>query len=127
MHFGSDERIAVRAANKSLGSALRCDLASQSDLREVARASGRHSLRLPDELQRRDPAAGRLSERLSVGLCRAVERRDLLLGVQVGIALFHGDLNGVMEVGDGVVAPQEQPTPDHRTDAAQNHLELVNA
>jgi hypothetical protein len=29
--------------------------------------------------------------------------------IQVGIAPTHGDLNGVMEVGDGVVAPQEQP------------------
>ena len=47
--------------------------------------------------------------------------------IQVGIAPTHGDLNGVMEVGDGVLAPQEQPTPDHRADAAQNHLELVNA
>jgi hypothetical protein len=30
--------------------------------------------------------------------------------IQVGIAPSHGDLNGVMRVGDGVVAPQEQPT-----------------
>jgi hypothetical protein len=45
--------------------------------------------------------------------------------IQVGIAPTHGDLNGVMEVGDGVVAPQEQSTPDHRADAAQDDLELV--
>jgi hypothetical protein len=39
----------------------------------------------------------------------------------------HGDLNGVMQVSDAVVAPQEQSAPDHRADAAPNHLELVNA
>ena len=44
-----------------------------------------------------------------------------------GITPTHGDLNGVMEVGDAVVAPQKQSAPDHRADAAQGHLELVNA
>ena len=47
--------------------------------------------------------------------------------IQVRITPTHGDLNGVMEVSDAVVAPQEQSAPDHRADAAQNHLELVNA
>jgi hypothetical protein len=47
--------------------------------------------------------------------------------MQVGITPTHGNLNRVMEVGIAVVAPQEQSPPDHRADAAQNHLELVNA
>jgi hypothetical protein len=46
---------------------------------------------------------------------------------QVGVRPTHGDLNGVMEVGDGVVAAQEQSATDHRADAAQGDLELVNA
>jgi hypothetical protein len=50
-----------------------------------------------------------------------------LKAVQVGITPTHGDLNGVREVGDAVAAAQERSAPDHRTDAAQNHLELVNA
>jgi hypothetical protein len=50
-----------------------------------------------------------------------------LKAIQVRITPTHGDLNSVMEVSDAVVAPQEQSAPDHRADAAQNHLELVNA
>jgi hypothetical protein len=33
----------------------------------------------------------------------------------------------VMKVGNAVVAPQEQSPPDHRANAAQDDLELVNA
>jgi hypothetical protein len=47
--------------------------------------------------------------------------------MQMAVTPTHGDLNGVMEVSDAVVAPQEQSAPDHRADAVQNHLELVNA
>jgi hypothetical protein len=46
--------------------------------------------------------------------------------IQVGVRPTHGD-HGVMEVGDGVVAAQEQSASDHRADAAQGDLELVNA
>jgi hypothetical protein len=31
-----------------------------------------------------------------------------------------------VEIGDAVVATQEQTAPDHRTDVPQDHLELVN-
>jgi len=47
--------------------------------------------------------------------------------IQVGVRPTHGDLNGVMEVGDRVVASQKQSPPDHRANAAQDDLELVNA
>ena len=47
--------------------------------------------------------------------------------MQVGITPTHGNLNRVMKVGNAVVAPQEQSPPDHRANATQNHLELVNA
>jgi len=47
--------------------------------------------------------------------------------MQVGITPPHGNLNRVMKVGNAVVAPQKQSPPDHRANAAQNYLELVNA
>jgi hypothetical protein len=47
--------------------------------------------------------------------------------MQVGITPTHGDLNRVMKVGNAVIAPQEQSPPDHRANAAQDDLELVNA
>src|SRR5258708_27143360 len=47
--------------------------------------------------------------------------------MQVGITPPHGNLNRVMEVGNAVVASQKQSPPDHRANAAQDDLELVNA
>jgi hypothetical protein len=47
--------------------------------------------------------------------------------MQVGISLPHGNLNRVMEVGNAVVASQKQSPPNHRANAAQDDLELVNA
>jgi hypothetical protein len=37
------------------------------------------------------------------------------------------DLNGVMEIGDRLIAAQQNAAPDHRAHAPQNHLELVDA
>ena len=45
----------------------------------------------------------------------------------VGISPTYGNLNGVMKVGNALVASQEQSPPDHRANAAQDDLELVNA
>jgi len=47
--------------------------------------------------------------------------------MKVGIIPTHGNLNRVMKVGNAVITPQEQSPPDHRANATQNHLELVNA
>ena len=38
--------------------------------------------------------------------------------MEVRIAPAHRDLNGVMEIGNAVVTPQQQATPDHRAYAA---------
>jgi hypothetical protein len=37
--------------------------------------------------------------------------------VKVGIRAAHGDLEDMMQIGDGVVTADEQMSPDHRTDA----------
>src|ERR1017187_69097 len=47
--------------------------------------------------------------------------------VQMGIAPAHGNLNGVMEIGDGLIAAQQNAAPDHGAHTPQNHLELVDA
>jgi hypothetical protein len=47
--------------------------------------------------------------------------------MQVGITPPMENLNRVMKVGNAVVAPQEQSPPNHRANAAQYDLELVNA
>ena len=40
--------------------------------------------------------------------------------MQVGITPTHGNLNGVVEVGNAMVASQKQSPPNHRANAAQN-------
>jgi hypothetical protein len=47
--------------------------------------------------------------------------------IEVRIAPAHGDLNGVMEIGDRLIAAQQNAAPDHRPYFAQSHLELVDA
>jgi hypothetical protein len=47
--------------------------------------------------------------------------------MQVRITSPHGNLDRVMKVDNAVVAPQEQSPPDHRANAEQDDLELINA
>src|ERR1035438_6698105 len=47
--------------------------------------------------------------------------------IEVRIAPAHGDLNGVMEISDSLIAAQQNAAPNHRAHAPQNHLELVDA
>src|SRR6202043_393971 len=47
--------------------------------------------------------------------------------IEVRIAPAHGDLDSVMEIGDRLIAAQQNAAPDHRAYATQNHLELVDA
>jgi hypothetical protein len=47
--------------------------------------------------------------------------------VQMGIAPPHGELNGIVEIGDRLIAPQQNAPPDHRAHAPQHDLELVDA
>lgn len=46
--------------------------------------------------------------------------------MQVLVAPTEGNLDRVVEIGEGVVAKQEQSTPDHRTDLAQPDTELID-
>ena len=68
---------------------------------------------------RREPDAALMSDPVVLAMnMEAIEMR---------IAPAHGDLNGVMEIGDRLIAAQQNAAPDHRAHAPQNHLELVDA
>ena len=89
-----------------------------------------------------EPELGQANALRVVGEGEASLVRDAVVSavdvktIQVGITPTHGDLNGVMEVGGAVVAPQKQSAPDHRLMprkatlggmTAVDVLELVNA
>jgi hypothetical protein len=38
----------------------------------------------------------------------------------------HGDLEGIMQVGNGTIAAHEKASPDERTDLSQPDMELVD-
>ncbi len=46
--------------------------------------------------------------------------------VEMGVGPPHGDLEGVVQIGDGTIIAHEQTPPDHRVDAQQDHFELVD-
>ena len=46
--------------------------------------------------------------------------------MQMGVIPAHGDLQGIMEVGDGAVAAHQEPAPDQRRDLAQPDVELID-
>lgn len=46
--------------------------------------------------------------------------------VEVGVGPGEGDLDGGMEVGEGVVAADQEPSPDHGADRADPDVELVD-
>src|SRR6516165_12281540 len=45
--------------------------------------------------------------------------------VKVQVTPVKGNLQGVMEVGDGGVTADQEPSPDHRADAANPDMHLV--
>jgi hypothetical protein len=47
--------------------------------------------------------------------------------VKVGIRPAHGDLEEMMQIGDGMVTADAQTRLDHRADAQQHDLELIDA
>jgi hypothetical protein len=47
--------------------------------------------------------------------------------VKVGIRPAHGDLEDVVQIGDSMATADKQTAPDHRTDAQQHDLELIDA
>ena len=46
--------------------------------------------------------------------------------MQVQVAPVKGNLQGVMEVGDGAITADPEPSPYHRADAANPDMDLVD-
>ena len=46
--------------------------------------------------------------------------------MKVVIRPSHGNLDDVMQIGDGGVAADQQSAPDHRANVLQHHFELIN-
>jgi hypothetical protein len=46
--------------------------------------------------------------------------------MQVGVIPAHGDLQGMMKIGDGAVAAHQNPAPDQRCDLTQPDVELID-
>jgi hypothetical protein len=47
--------------------------------------------------------------------------------MKVGIAPTERDLNGVMNIGDALVAAQQEPSPDHGADVTQYDIDLISS
>jgi hypothetical protein len=60
-------------------------------------------------------------------MCHAIVLAVNIKAVQMGIAPPHGDLKGIMEIGDTLIAEQQNGLPDHRAHAPRNNDELVDA
>ena len=46
--------------------------------------------------------------------------------MEVKVAPVEGDLESVVEIGNGAIAMQEDPSPDGRIDTTQHHMELID-
>jgi hypothetical protein len=46
--------------------------------------------------------------------------------MQVGVIPAHGDLQGIMEIGDGAITADQQPAPDQRCDLTQPDVQLID-
>src|SRR5262249_13542682 len=46
--------------------------------------------------------------------------------MEMGVAPSEGDLDDVMELGDGTLAADQDPSPDHGADLADPDVELVD-
>jgi hypothetical protein len=47
--------------------------------------------------------------------------------VEMGVGPPHGDLEDVVQIGNGTVTADEQAPPDHRADAQEDHFEVVHS